>query len=707
MKLRSVVKAAVLAVIALGVGIGLALSRLDAETYRRALTDAAGAALGRTMTIAGPMSIGLDWPLSLTARDVALANAPWAGEAPFLTAERLRAEIAILPLIVGTVEVTGLVLEQPRLLLQTNGDGKGNWVLPVSEEAGDGHLEVREPAPDGILTFDLGSLRLNNARVLWRPASGAEMEVAMASFQAEADTTADALSYRLLGRWGDQPLEATGTVGSVARFLANGAGWPLTAQGRLGSLAFAMDSRLTRPLAFEGLSGSLTATTESLASLAGAPFGAVPFELRARILQDGRRIVFHDMDLRLDTMTLKGQLALDQDGGRLRVGGHLNGPLLDLRSAVALRRDRAPVGGAGQGTGTDADAPIIPAYGLHLDGLGLWPALAIRIDAERLVLPGDLAFDRLRTDLLLDQGKLALSPIQADLAGGGLNGILIADGTGAAPSYGLALVGDGLMLGRLLDQVGLEDMVDGGPLRLDVALAGSGGDTRALAKTLRGGLMVDVGDGVLHHGKLGRAGEEAAWLDALIRGVDPLADEVDQSRLRCVVANLRAKDGVVLWDRGLALETERLAIATTGSVSLGGGRVDVGILPGAREDLMDLPSRLTRLHGRLADPRVTVNAVTALGPAEPERTATENAPGTPGATLALDAIAASLLDAEAPDPAPCRTAQGRKPPPLRAGETAEEAAERTLSSRPTQTLALQVEAEAASLRGGLAGLIDR
>ena len=70
------------------------------------------------------------WPvLGLRANDVTLANAPWAGPQPILTAGRLSIGVDAAALLGGEVRITELTAIVPELNLATNADGVGNWEL--------------------------------------------------------------------------------------------------------------------------------------------------------------------------------------------------------------------------------------------------------------------------------------------------------------------------------------------------------------------------------------------------------------------------------------------------------------------------------------------------------------------------------------------------------------------------------------------------
>ncbi|MER3523516.1 MAG: hypothetical protein C4326_05455 [Ignavibacteria bacterium] len=84
------------------------------------------AAVGRKVEIA---DIGLSvFPtIGLDVRGLTIANKPGFADAPLLTVERILLDVKLLPLFDKRVEVSSLLVERPRVLLETAADGTTNY----------------------------------------------------------------------------------------------------------------------------------------------------------------------------------------------------------------------------------------------------------------------------------------------------------------------------------------------------------------------------------------------------------------------------------------------------------------------------------------------------------------------------------------------------------------------------------------------------
>ena len=138
------------------VGVILFLKTLDADVYRRALERELSSILGRTVSIGG-LSFNVSLIPSLAARDLRIANPPWASRTDFVTAASGQARIDLIALWEGRVELRALHLQGVDLLLERNADGKGNWLLRAP-----GRDTTAADLPD----FDAVSLA--DARIAWR-----------------------------------------------------------------------------------------------------------------------------------------------------------------------------------------------------------------------------------------------------------------------------------------------------------------------------------------------------------------------------------------------------------------------------------------------------------------------------------------------------------------------------------------------------------
>ena len=198
---------------------------LNPEALRPRLVAAVEQATGRKFSL-GDVGLALSLRPTLALTDIALANAPGGSRAEMLTAHRVEVQIALLPLLSRRVEIARILLDRPDLLLETDAEGRGNWVFRQAAAPAD-PAPAPQPAPARAggtplqLSFD--ALRVSNARVTWRDGARAET-IAIPSLDASASLAGPATARGTLALRG-QEVAVEATTGPLAA-LGGAAPWP-------------------------------------------------------------------------------------------------------------------------------------------------------------------------------------------------------------------------------------------------------------------------------------------------------------------------------------------------------------------------------------------------------------------------------------------------------------------------------------------------
>src|SRR5262245_829150 len=126
---------AFLAVIALAFTI---LMSIDFNDYRDLVQQRMKQATGRDLVIAGNIDVSFSLSPRLSAKQVSFRNAPWSDVPQMASLNEIEAEIALLPLLTGEIRIKEVLLRGGQVVVETNKDGVGNWVLdlaPVNNQA--------------------------------------------------------------------------------------------------------------------------------------------------------------------------------------------------------------------------------------------------------------------------------------------------------------------------------------------------------------------------------------------------------------------------------------------------------------------------------------------------------------------------------------------------------------------------------------------
>lgn len=162
---------AVLALVLLALAGILLLSTIDLGRFKSTIESEASRLGGRTVTINGPVHIGLSLSPTLVAEKITVANAGWASAPALATAEHAEIRVALLPLFQGRVVPHLIELDGATLDLENDAKGRANWRLGGDVPSIDGKPHESAAATDYPALFSsLGTVQVSRLDVRYHDA---------------------------------------------------------------------------------------------------------------------------------------------------------------------------------------------------------------------------------------------------------------------------------------------------------------------------------------------------------------------------------------------------------------------------------------------------------------------------------------------------------------------------------------------------------
>jgi uncharacterized protein involved in outer membrane biogenesis len=140
-------------------GLALAPRFVDPADYRDMVAAALRRAVGREVTIAGPIELSFLPVPSLTARDIRVANSPGARDPDLLRIGGLELRLAIAPLFTGRLVFRSVTMADPVLDIERLADGRLNLDLAAAQPEG-GTAAGSEPQALPVERIDVSNGRL-------------------------------------------------------------------------------------------------------------------------------------------------------------------------------------------------------------------------------------------------------------------------------------------------------------------------------------------------------------------------------------------------------------------------------------------------------------------------------------------------------------------------------------------------------------------
>lgn len=596
------------------------------------------------------------------------ASGPKPGEAqaglPPLAVERVRIEKGILAYRDGrTKHTTRLTLD--RLDLQAKGlsgaltidlaaayDGKAFTLTGTVGPLGE--LQVpTQPYPIALTLKASGvTAELNGTIAKPMEASGLDVKVAakgqeLAEVAKLAGKTVPALGpFAMAARVTGSPavLSVSGIDASV---------------GKAEQVQVKATGAVKDALHAKGINLAMTVESKDLKAAAKA-FGAElpsapPLNLAVRVRDAQGAYAFDDLKASIGKSRLAGSGVTSIGGPRPRVKAQFASTLLDLAELLPQTEAARKDAGSKKVPEAAKDGRLFPADPLPLGAFKTADA-DVELKADRVVLPDKLSIEALALHLLLANGRLEVQPLSGRVGGGTLGGRVVLDASAGKTAVLAAKIdARAVDLGQALREIGHPDLVTGTKADLSLDLKGGGGSVRELMAELNGDLLLVLGEGRIHSSFVDWLG--ADLLTQITEKVNPLGKKDPYAEVKCGVIRFAVKDGVASSDKGIAFETSKMTLVSSGTANLKSEAIDFSLLPETRQGVgigAGELVKLLRIRGTLAEPKVGVDELSVA-----KRAASI---GAAVATGGLSFLAETLVNKSAADPHPCETAQRKAAP---------------------------------------------
>lgn len=612
--------------------VGVAFTVLmatDFNDYRDLVQQRMKAATGRDLVIAGDIGASLSLSPRLSARQVSFRNAPWSDLPQMASLDEIEAEVALLPLLSGEIRIKDVVLRGGQVVVETNKEGVGNWVLDLAPQT----------APSDSATTASGLPRIDRMTIedvtlLYRDgASGVRQTLAVQRFTAE-DAPGTGIRIAVKGAWNERPLELAGTTGAPRQFTEGPL--PFNLQGKLSDVALELRGEIGDPTTFSGLSLDVTSSGPSLAAL-GNILGielpnSAPYTLDMRVSGGEGKFTFSDAKAKVGASDAAGNLVLDVSRDVTELTATLASTRLDFKD---LGLDES-----GETAASNSDVRLFSAEPWPLDWLKAiegdltWPVgTLVRGGASA----SDVAFA-----VGVKNGAATLKYVKAHIEGGTINGSGALKPGKGSPVLAAKLTASGIQSAPLLSMMGLQDVLTVGRVNVGMDVSGPGTSLRDLMAGLNGQATFATGEGQVRN-------SFARLLLANLFGLlTPLGG--DGSRISCIAGNFDIKQGIATT-RGTVVDTPGATVVGAGNIDLRNERIDMRVDPKSKDLNLSAIAVPVRVTGPLVSPAVIPDPVATVGNTVNFATGTVNV-----ATLGIFGALTGLGQAEGLGDNPCAAA---------------------------------------------------
>ena len=350
----------------------------------------------------------------------------------------------------------------------------------------------------------------------------------------------------------------------------------------------------------------------------------------------------------LSSMTasdLSGHLTLNVTGTRPAIDGVLSATAFDLSRYLKAAAQPASLENAIKKRDYQR---LFSENIVNLSILNMADAqLALKV--KRLRLP-ELELSNLDSHIKLTNGKLILQPFAFGVAGGKASGSLKLVSQPSPANLSMQLHLTDIQPAAVLPiEKGEEALIEDTQVNADLYFSGAGKSVASIMAHADGAMLVKLGEGRVLSSALRLIGGDV--LMNLANTLNPYSEKMNYNALQCGVIHFHIKDGVMTTRNGIAFETERMNVISSGDVNLASEKINLSISTETREGLgLNVTNmvNVVKLGGTLMEPGITVDAAkTSMVAAR-----TVGAIATAGLSL----LGETLFNRVTADSTPCETA---------------------------------------------------
>lgn len=592
------------ALVLLAAALVLFVALFDWNRLKGIITSRASEATGRELAIAGDISVDWGWHPRVTLEGVTLENADWSSDPYMVEIRRLSVRIEILELLRGRIVLPEVELDRPRLILERNDRGDGNWAFEPAGVAEAASPEDRTDVPI------IERLAIREGEIVYRdPGREIDVRSRISTVVGTAGEGSERVNVSGTGTVGGEPLSVDLESGPLVDLRDPHRPYPVKGTIAVGDTKASLEGTLLEPVRFRGMDLVLHvqgANVGDLFPIIGVPAPETPpYDIRGRLTRDGEVWRFENFDGTVGDSDLAGTLDFDTGGERLTITG-------DLRSRRLDFDDLGGIVGAPTGTGEGETASEEQQRRAEVFARGdkLLPNAPIDFEKVRSVdaritftgedvLAPNVPLEGVRLGVLLEDGVLRLDPLQIGVAGGRVSATI--------------------QLDARTDTVVSDMDVHLSGFRLEEVVEGAGGSGEIFGRTqLRtwGNSIADAlatADGdfalIMNSGSFSNLFMELAGLDVAEALGFALGDD-QQVAIRCAVLDFEVADGV-MRSRTIVLDTTDTNIIGEAVINLGNEELAVDLEAQPKDPSLFSARTPVMVTGTFRDVSVGIDAESA------------------------------------------------------------------------------------------------
>ena len=595
MRIRMIFFGVLALVVALALAGYLVLRNLNLDDYKDVIAAEVKEITSRDLDIRGHITFSISLKPTITARDLALANASWAGEQDLLGIDQLDITLDLIGLLFGTFDTTELAFKGGKLSLERSASGQGNWQLGLDQEdvrRTEEYLQGPFPYVHGIRLEDI-DVDYADQRL------GTKLSGHIKAFDAVLEPKGQRLTTNLDVEVKNQTISASGTVTKLLSLHAGGTS-SVALSIELDQTSLTLDGTVDTEHganAFDGTFEAASPDPRDLAALAGVTLPDLgAFKASGKISLTPTALDLTTLEARVGDSDLRGQAKVGL-GQQPSFTVDLSSNRIDMTPFIQAWEsdDAAPVEETAENDLLFSDQP------LFFDALPSMEA-DVKLAVDKLTV-GDLTLDAALLQVKQSNRDLKIDPFKVDYKGATFTGR--GEVSAAEPQrVTLKVLTQNFDLGSFLAQQKVTDLVEG-EIDIGIDVQGQGNSLHAIVGTLDGKASF-----VMSKGRI--ASRDVDLIAAgLLQSLMPWKKGIKETSIKCALGQFEIKKGLAKT-QSLLFDTLQMTMTGKGTIDLKTEAVDLKLLPRPKDPTLISLATGLRVTGTLLDTKVSLDPESLL-----------------------------------------------------------------------------------------------
>ncbi len=544
----------------------IVLAVVDEQTYKDLAQDEVRKMTGRELTLAGPIQAKIGLQPTFAIEDVTFSNADWGKEPELFKLSKLEAQLSILPLLSGNIELGYVGLQDGDAFIEKKSDGTLN--LPdLTEKTESPAAEPKETKTSKGGSFNLGTFSLENIRLKYRDHATGQVQTLAVQDLSASDITERSLSIKSMELLLNDALAITGS----ASLTESEATLDVKANGTDSDNNVNVKGTVKDPLGKAELQLSATAALNNPPALKSVQpaFETLPaMRMQSSITGDKAFIQMSNLTLEVAEQKISGNASVQLSGEKPAIKADLKSDTIDiekLSSSFGNKKKQEAIA-ASESTKT-ASGRSIPNVAFPIGAFNSINA-DVTLQANQIRISDQWSASGTNIKALVKEGKLTVAPLTAKLASGELQAAITLNAASKeAAALSLDITATGMNFGDFLKANGVKDLTAPNT-QFRIKLNGNGDSLHKWLATSKGTVFVHSKDA-----KYKTPSKLVQGFD-LLSILQPESSNKEYIDIACVVSGWDINNGVAKSNI-LSAKTPVALMVGEGSTNLNKETVDV------------------------------------------------------------------------------------------------------------------------------------